>query len=350
MNDLDLIRTVLDEVPEPSQARLAAGRTRLLTAIRSGAIRSGAIRSSRRIWTSRRLVVPAGLATAAAAVAAVVAVTLAGSPAVPATRPATASRPATQPAPRDTATSATLAAQVLGVAARTVASEPATEPGPHQWIYARTVATQTGQPVQYDDEWMTFDAAQSAYYQDGQLVVHTEPAASPSAPAGTSPLAAVDDTLTPLTAYNALAALPAGPARLLAAVDAELARTGQTNFGVTGAATTSPQKEFAWLGMVLWNAYEAAPRQALADVYQAIATIPGVTIDQHVTDAAKRPAIGITDDGGATELLLSQSSYQPVGLIVRTPAMKIRPAKQTPAQTDSLALVRVAEVSHPGEK
>jgi hypothetical protein len=367
MNELDLVRTVLDEVPEPPPARLAAGRARLLAAAtpagRGGAARGGA---RHKLRPPRRLLLPVSLtAVAAAAIAAILVVTLTGGPAIrhPATNhPARAGRGTTQPAD--------LAAKVLGTAARVVATEPATEPGPGQWFYYRTVDASTGQGTQTDEEWITFDGAQSAYYNTGpayydqkrheyvkagQLIVHTGPGAQATQP-GTGALAAFDDNITPLTAYNALAALPSSPSALLAAVDAELGRAwaGQNDFGVTGTATTKPRREFAWLGLLLWNAYAAAPPPALAAVYQAIATIPGVSADQHVTDAAGRTAIGITDDHGQTEILLSPVTYQPVGLIVRSPAVKVKlvngVTSNSGPQTSSIAIVQVSEVSAPGQR
>ncbi|HZR49570.1 MAG TPA: CU044_5270 family protein [Streptosporangiaceae bacterium] len=349
MNDLDMVRAVLDDVPEPAPARLAAGRARLLAAATTGG-------GTRR--PNRRVLLPAALTAAAAAVAAILAVALAGAPAA---GPVTA---------LGTPQSASLVAKVLGTAARVVAARPVTEPRPGQWFYYRSVDSATGQSTQTDDEWITFDGSKSAYFgPGGQLTTHIGPVPRIK---GTDALAAFDTSITPLTSYNALAALPASPRALLAAVDAELARawSGQDYFGVTGKATTKPQREFAWLGLLLWNAYAAAPPPAVAAVYQAIATIPGVSVDQHVTDAAGRSAIGVTDDQGQTEILLNPATYQPIGLIVRSAGAKL--AKPAPGyslsstgalaspvpmvthtygpQTSSIAIVRVSEVSGPGQR
>jgi len=339
MNDLDLVRAVLDEVPEPPPARLAAGRARLLAA--------GAEPVAKRT-PGRRLLLPAGVTAVAAAVAAVLTITLTSGPVA---KPADAGH--ARPVHPGPAQPASLVARVLGTAARTVAAEPLTEPENGQWFYSRTIDTQTGQPTQTDEEWITFDSTKSAYHgPGGQLIIHTETGA-PTIPPGTGALAAFDDNTTPLTSYNALAALPETPPALLAAVAAELARTGETNFGQV-AATALPQREFAWLSGALWNAYAAAPPAALAAVYRAIATIPGVTVDQQATDAAGRPAIGITDDRGQYELLLSPSTYQPVGEITRNPAIKVKKgngaAKTLPPQTESIAYLQISEVSAPGQR
>jgi len=299
-----------------------------------------------------------GTPVLAAAVAATAAIAIAVTSGGAAPRhPAAAPRHAITARPHPAA--ASLAARVLATAARAVAAEPATEPGPHQWIYYRTVSAENGKITGHDDEWITFDGIGTAYYgEPGQLVTHQVPGGSyPAIRPGTSPLAAFDDLAVPRTAYNALATLPASPAALLAAVDRELTATGQTNFGVTGQATTTSQKEFAWLGSLLWNAYAAAPPSGLAAVYQAIATIPGVTVNQDRTDADGRPAIGISRDGGATEILLSPRTYQPVGINVtgHAAAAAVQGTKgTTPAgtgtETDSIAYLRIAEVTGPGQK
>jgi hypothetical protein len=344
MNDLDLVNRLLAETPEPSAAQLAPGRARLLAA----------------------------------------AVVLAAAALIPALRPGAAGR-----TPRQgpvASIGARLTAQVLDTAAKTVGSAAAAgEPTPDQWIYARSVDVQTGTPTQYYEGWMTFDGAQTASYMPAGLSTKTGHCAGqphltqhaaciylwsqtlPATPPGTGALAAFDDNITPQTAYNALAALPtSSSAALLDAVNAELAKAwaGQDYFGVTGTATTVPQREFAWLGLLLWNAYQAAPPSALAAVYQAIATIPGVAVDQHASDADGRPAIGVTDNGGRFELLLSPHTYQPTGLIQHTPAMKIvKPrlvsGKPKPGatvtrtigpQTTSIAWIQIAQVSTPGRR
>jgi hypothetical protein len=297
--------------------------------------------------------VSASVATIAAATVIAVAVAGGGAAVPKPHQLARAARPA-----RSSQSAASLTARVLATAAKTVASEPATEPGPHQWIYYRTVDATNGKITGYDDEWITFDGIDTAYYGNpGQLVTHQVPGDGyPTPPSGTSALQAWDDTAVPLTAYRALASLPTSTSALLAAVDKELTATGETTFGITGQATTTSRKEFAWLGQLIWNAYAAAPPSALAAVYQAIATIPGVTVNQNLTDADGRPAIGITDDGGAVEILLSPQTYQPVGINLAGPSPKVKAVKgkkgvvPTGTEVQSIAYLRIAEVGGPGQK
>ena len=131
MNDLDLVRTMRADVPCPTPARMAAGRDQILAA-------------ASRPRRYRRLALPVGAVTAAAAVASVA---VFGGTATPSKHP--------RPAP---AGQVSLAARMLTVAARTVAGEPPARPGDRQWVYARFVQTQTGQATQSDENWVRFDA------------------------------------------------------------------------------------------------------------------------------------------------------------------------------------------------
>jgi hypothetical protein len=150
MNDLDLVRELRADIPAPAPSRLAAGRSRLLAA-------------ASRPRRYRRLALPVGAVTGAAAV--VVAAVLGGTATPSRLRPAPAAR-------------VSLAAQILTVAARTVAAEPAARPDDRQWVYARFVQVQTGQATQSDEEWVRFDGRQEAYVLDGQLIVHDDPSSS----------------------------------------------------------------------------------------------------------------------------------------------------------------------------
>jgi hypothetical protein len=49
-----------------------------------------------------------------------------------------------------------------------------------------------------------------------------------------------------------------------------------------------------------------------------MAAIPGVTVQQGITDAVGAPAIGVSDDGGYDQLLLDPVSYQVIGLLERS--------------------------------
>lgn len=81
------------------------------------------------------------------------------------------------------------------------------------------------------------------------------------------------------------------------------------------APTTQAQAEFTYLTHIMWNTFLGAgcPPAALAPAYRALATIPDVSVQTGITDAVGAPAIGISDDGGYSQLLLSPTSYQVIG-------------------------------------
>jgi len=329
VTDLDLIRDFRADVPAPGSGRLAGGRARLLTAI--GPEHPARHHLSPRRHLSARHRVPsrswrlAGLGAVVAALAVAV-----GFLVVPATRPAaghtsgaasSSAGPASVPVVQ-----AELAARVLTTAATAITRAPVkSEPAPDQWIYLKTV--QYGRPgvsspagVSTGAEWTTFDGSRTAYYQGGQLIVHATAGGAPSA--GLSPVAAFNANATPMTAYAAIASLPAAPSALLAAVDKAIAQDG----GIASVAAGSPisavvpktraQGEFDYLALLLWNAAAGvgAPAAAQAAAYRAMATLPGVTVQHGITDAAGAQAIGVSADGGYDQLLLDPVTYQVTGL------------------------------------
>ncbi|HEV2254001.1 MAG TPA: CU044_5270 family protein [Streptosporangiaceae bacterium] len=331
MNDLDLVRTLRADVPSPSPARLAAGRSRILAA---------AVTRRRRYW---RLAVPVGAVAAAAAVAVVAVLGGTATPSRPGSA-ATPSRPGAagshpQPAPR-----ASLAAKILTVAARTVAAESATLPGDRQWIYTRFVQTQTGTPDQSNENWIRFDGLEQAYYQDGQLIIQPESSGSGG----------------PLDSYHALAALPAEPAAILAAARQVVGTTPREweNWSSGSAVAelaprTVGDAEFDYLAQLLWDAYAAAPPAALAHVYQAMAEIPDVTVTPGLTNALGRAGIGVSANGGVSWLLLDPQTYQVIGLgekALSRESVMVKGAPITFSGTIAMAWADVAIVADPGQR
>lgn len=363
MNDLDELAQLRNQIPFPERSRLAPGRSRLLSA---------ATQTSRQPLPSRRrwpLILPPAAAVAAAA-AAVIYVVVPHS-AMPAQVngpmvPATAAKPAASAHAR---THATLdARRVLDAAASAVAARAATaaEPSPGQWIYARTVDYELGQGTTRYDNWITFDGSQSAYYADGQLIVHKSASGGRVAPG--SPLAAFWANSTPKTAYDALASLPADPRQLLTVIGESAAAIGAQDIAAGdpvagGAPKTRAQLDFDLLTLLLWNAAGGlgAPPAAEAAAYHALALLPGVTVREGVRDAAGVPAIAVSADGGYSQLLLDKVSYQVLGLRLLSTGIAPDPARPARARApegpvakgavqESLAYARVAEVSSPGDR
>jgi hypothetical protein len=343
MNDLDLVRTLRADVPPAAPARVAAGRNRLLASIAT---------PSPRVRHPWRLALPVGTVTAAAAIVAVaVAVAGLGHGTPPLAR--SSARPSAHSAPSGRIS---LPARALTVAADKIASEPVTEPPDGQWIYTKFVQKQTGQATGSDENWIRFDGRQSAYFLNGQLLIHDGPAVS--MPAHATGLAAYDDDATPLTAYNALASLPSSPTAILSAVGSIVGTTPRDWENWSSGSVISEiapknqgQAEFDYLAQLLWNAYAAAPATAQANVYRAMAAIPGVTVDTDLTNALGRTAIGVSANGGLSWLLLDSQTYQVSGInekAIGVEPPKVKHPRPTYSGTISMAWADVAFVHGPG--
>jgi hypothetical protein len=377
MNDLDELREFRAELPYPERTRLTPGRSRLLSAAR---------RPPRRRFSARRNTRPILLPATAAAAAVAVAAGLAGY--ALSTGSAPAAHPSAAPKRSAPPSQAVLAARVLRDASAAASRvPPKATPSPGQWIYAKTVQYEY-QPEGFtsSDNWITFDGTKTAYYESpgGPFVVHTSPV-TPPADNTSDPLAAFYADSTPETAYYAVASLPAAPRQLLAAVaKAAEAAGGANSVAGTPIAGHAPrnegQLEFDYLTLLLWNAAGGvgAPPAAEAAAFRAMAAIPGVTVQQGVTDAAGAPAIGVSGDGGYDQLLLDPVSYQVIGLrqlstgigpkpvvptlkqLAQLPKAEqqkiLRQLKTVPpwprkgAVLYSLAYAQVSEVSGPGVK
>ncbi|MFH8514892.1 CU044_5270 family protein [Streptomyces gelaticus] len=280
MDEMTQLREFRADAPVPDRRALAPGRQRLTDAAASG-------RRVRRLRADWR--VAAAGAAAAITVAAVLGTQL-GDAAGPA-----------RSGPASTAGTLRLddPAEVLNRAADALEKQPARpEPRDDQWIYTRTAqaASQGDQngsslgPATYDPaSWVPYD--NSAAARNGKD----------------------SDYRTARQVYRAANALPDDPAQLLAKI-----RT----FYPTGNAAESPpegkaQHSFRAIGLMA-EAYPVAPA-ALARIYRAMATIPGVRVTDHlVKDAAGREAIAITrkEDGGheQREILLDPHDFSYVGL------------------------------------
>ena len=154
MNDLDQLREFRAEIPYPERPRLSPGRSRLLAAAR---------RPQRRRFTVTRrrpLLLPAAAAAAAVAVAAGLAGYGLSTGSAPAPRPSAAPK---HPAAPD---QAVLAARLLHDASAAASRVPLkTTPSPGQWIYSKLVEYEYRQGTSSDENWITFDGTETAYYE-----------------------------------------------------------------------------------------------------------------------------------------------------------------------------------------
>jgi hypothetical protein len=340
MNDLEVVRELRAEIPLPDAARMTEGRARLLaetTATRPRAHQARAHRTrpprARRTW----------LVTAAASAVAVSAAAVAGYALIPAGGPGAARPPATQPASkaRGVSQQATLAARILREASATVErASVMTEPAPGQWIYAKTVDYQPKAGTTTSENWITFDGAQTAYYESpgSPLVKHTSASGAPDPARNASPLAAFNNSATPKAAYDALASLPSDPTALLAEIGKAAARGGGANIAagnpLAGSAPRNQaQLEFDYVTLLLWNAAGGVggPPKAEADVFRAMAALPGISVQQGVTDAAGAETIAVSDNGGYNQLLLDPRTYQVLGLRLLSNGIGVVTIDQWPA-------------------
>ncbi len=367
MNKIDESRWIADFracVPFPSQARLVAGRARLLAAVtgRAGPDHRHRVPAAVRPLLRWRPMVALAAATAIAGGVAYALAASAGGPAQT-TVAGRAMRPGSRAGQAEQR--ATLAAKILHAAAAQVAREAATaEPSPGQWIYYAEVDEGGANPVPTpeDPEWVTFDGGQTAYYEGsgGPLVVHTSRTSFP--PPGTGPWAALNTYgISPKIAWDVLASLPADPRALLAVIADQVATPAGKQFAAAsitrflgGAQTTEAQLEFDYLTRILWNAHLGGPPAAQAAVYRAMATLPGITVQQGIADAAGVPAIGISDDGGYNQLLLSPVTYQVIGWRVISDGHALMrgrgPSWPKGTLILSTALTQVSEVAAPGDR
>ncbi|WP_433510791.1 CU044_5270 family protein [Nonomuraea sp. CA-143628] len=190
-------------------------------------------------------------------------------------------------------------AQVLLHKAAAVARDrPFTAPRPNQWVYIETriqgpgnaapgeVQTpKTPMKTTVDRAWTRADGKVLAMFEDGKLVRSSTGGGMPP----------VD--------YATVAALPTDPDALLAWLYRNL-----------GGSQKEDVVAYRLLGSLL-NDNLVPPAQEAA-VYQAMAKIPGVTVNEDAVDVAGRPAlaVGCVEDGWVGhEILLDRTTYTYLG-------------------------------------
>ncbi|MEV6149926.1 CU044_5270 family protein [Nonomuraea sp. NPDC052129] len=192
-------------------------------------------------------------------------------------------------------------AQVLLHKAAAVARDrPFTAPRPNQWVYIETriqgpdqadpsVVLTPGTPLKtrVDRAWTRADGKVVAMFEDGKLVRSSTGGAMPP----------VD--------YASVAALPTDPDALLAWMYGNLGG---------GLQEQRHARAYLLLGSLLNN--NLVPPAQEAAVYQAMAKIPGVTVNPDAVDVAGRPAlaVGYVEDGWLShEILLDRTTYTYLG-------------------------------------
>jgi hypothetical protein len=196
------------------------------------------------------------------------------------------------------------AATVLDRAALTLAGEPTPPaPDPHDWIYDRALYLDpaTGQAGTHPGEgWSRFDGELFADRRpDGRVEVQG---------IEYSPLG------TPQQWWDMLAGLPEQPADVLTYL--------RENGLYASKGATQADRDFDEVTQAL-TAGTFVPPGDRARLYLALATIPGVGVDEHASpDLVGRPVLSITFTGDTTlgragdrwELLLDPTTYDVLGL------------------------------------
>lgn len=113
--------------------------------------------------------------------------------------------------------------------------------------------------------------------------------------------------------YAFLASLPTDPATVLQAIDA--------NGKHPGPGMTAAQTSFANVVGLVGN--QILPPKLAAAIYRALATLPGISVDQDVVDAAGRHGVGVGmtyADGMRSELIFDRTDFTLMGTSVVPPA------------------------------
>jgi hypothetical protein len=258
MDDLRSLRAWRAEVPEPGQEWIIPERRRLLTRIRGRGRALG-----------RRLLVVGVLGTAVVL-------------AVATLRPA-------PPAPGPASTPSVIrldSGVVLARAAEVAGKRGGVQvPLPSQWHYTKTLDKQpNSDTTETHEQWMRYDGLQAANFgEDGELVVGPEG----------NPLDSDDDDLTPQQYDAKLRELPTDPKKLLAKVTGDRHWIkGAREEGVPKSVAPADVRAYHVI-MLYLSRYGTMPPRLEAAMYRALALIPGVRIEQGVSDAAGRSGLGV---------------------------------------------------------
>jgi hypothetical protein len=297
-------------IAEISAAGQASPARRAARARRIGRIAGGGLADRHgRIWPRAAL---AG-ATAVAAATAITAGLIAGSPG----RPRPGGHPAGGAAVIDVA-------YVLGRAASAAAAAHQPVPRPGQFIYVSSVATNLGQQMTIGSpdvsSWLSRNDRQIWLSVDGRKagVVRIVQGAYEQLPWGATPPPINGSRVQwdPLPAstcpgkaparftYEFLTTLPTDPARLRTWI-----------YQHKDGGLRADAQAWADIGDLLREML--VPPKLAAALFHVAATIPGVTVDKHATDAAGRSGIAVAryDSGfkADAELIFDPRSYQFLG-------------------------------------
>lgn len=288
MNDLDLLRTLHAQTPEPPTERLAPGRERLLAACRTDAAESAPPMRPRRLRSHAWRIGLTG-ALAAAVTAGVLVVQTTGGPG------------GGRVLPR-----ADAAAVVLDRAAAAADASPDPVPSGDQYIYTE-VLQRSGPPggpwkTYRNRGWSSVDGTRyGLHYEHGHKM-------SEGTPGARIPSRTKDGGLiVPPPGYADFAAMPRDPGRLLVHLRNDPRFPGRTE----PADLAEPLEDILSRAVL--------PPGLRGAAFRALAKLPGTTVRQDVADASGRHGIGLVrmrpSEFGPSEdvMILDPRTYRYLG-------------------------------------
>ncbi|MGW5689291.1 CU044_5270 family protein [Nonomuraea sp. NPDC003754] len=325
MDELGSLREWRAEVPEPGQDWIIPERRRLLTRM-----------LGRRRALGRRLLAVGALGAAAAV-------------AVAAFRP---HLPVQEPVA--TPSLVRLDSDVVLARAAEVVSrrESPPVPLPTQWHYTKTLDKQPhSDTAEASEEWLRYDGMQAAGYgEDGKL--HVGPEGNPLDPD--------DDDLSPQQYDAKLRELPTDPRKLLAKVTRDRHWIkGSHEEGVPREVVPADVRAYTVI-MLYLSRYGSMPPRLEAAMFRALALIPGVRIEQGVSDAAGRSGLGVWQEQagdarpGRKYEILDPTTYRYLGSRTVWLRDELRPGETEPVARKgavwSTALLASVIVDRPGQR
>jgi hypothetical protein len=191
---------------------------------------------------------------------------------------------------------------VLDHAAAVALAKPALTVRPHQWVYEKGIKSK-GTQSYIMESWSRFDGKETATFEHGKLVVYP----------GVGSAQDIALLATPVAAAGFLASLPTDPSALLAAIYEKADAQPRDQW----VSKNRDARAFSFLITAMWNALVGVPPAHQAAAFRALAKIPGVTVHTGLTDAAGRPAIGLTfktGNGLTGTFFLNPGTYTIAGL------------------------------------
>jgi hypothetical protein len=359
-DELDLIRSIAADTPDPDPAAIRAARARLLTVIaaetttRPRPRRRAAAGTAGRVRLRRLL--PGSVMVAAALTTALAAPLLLQRPATLPPSPTTGTTPPGRPG------TAPALDRVLATAALAAASAPAPEFGPGKYWYIRERGVKLGSNLDRagsrrnffyrfgyrSQTWWALDGSLSGQLRNGPARFLDQRQRAAWMAAGRPDLGLPNtEVYSPKvkqrivgigwlpSSYQDLVALPTDPATLLAALTKRI-RTGSPPGLPAGSTspTSRTQLLFGTIGYLL--EHYPLPPQLRAGLYQVLTRLEGVRLVGNVTDLAGRHGVAVAVDidrplHERNELLLEPATGRLLG--TRTVLTRRVPGWPLPAGT-----------------